>query len=137
MTSALKNATIVIVEDDPNLSLVTTELLKLYGATRVHAFHNSHNTVKFVQETEETIDLFLLDIHMPDETGYDLIKKLRNLPAVTEAKIVALTAGVLLSDIRRARSAGFDAFLGKPIKPYDFADQLERILAGESFWEWL
>ena len=136
MAITLKDATIVIVEDDPNSYLAAIELLKLHGVTTVHPFTDGDSTMTFVDETSESVDIFLVDIHMPGETGYDLVKRIRNHSKISNTKIVALTAGVLFDDIRRAKAAGFDAFIGKPIKPYEFAQQLERILEGESLWEW-
>lgn len=136
MTTPLEDAIIVIIEDDPNSYLAAIELLKLHGVTVIHPFKDGDSAMTFVDETSEKIDLFLVDIHMPGETGYDLVERIRTKPKAKEAKIVALTAGVLFDDIRRAKAAGFDAFIGKPIKPYEFAQQLERVLAGESLWEW-
>jgi len=136
MTKPIEEATIVIVEDDPNSYLATIELLKLHGAVIIHPFPNGNSAMAFVDQTNHHIDLFLVDIHMPGETGYDLVDRIRKRPKVAEARVVALTAGVLFDDIRRARGAGFDGFIGKPIKPYEFAKQLERILNGESLWEW-
>ena len=120
----------------PNSYLAAIELLKLHGVSTIYPFKNGDAAMTFVHDTSENIDLFLVDIHMPGETGYDLVKRIRDNGKTTKAKIVALTAGVLFDDIRRAKAAGFDAFIGKPIKPYEFAQQLERILAGESLWEW-
>ena len=136
MAKTLQEATIIIVEDDPNSYLATIELLKLHGASTIHPFTNGNSAMAFVDQTPEAIDLFLVDIHMPGETGYDLVARIRKRPKIAEARVVALTAGVLFDDIRRAREAGFDAFIGKPIKPYEFAQQLERILNGESLWQW-
>jgi two-component system cell cycle response regulator DivK len=136
MATTLNEATIVIVEDDPSSYLATIELLRLHGASTIHPFTNGNSAMTFVDETENFIDLFLVDIHMPGETGYDLVERIRKRPKAANARVVALTAGVLFDDIRRARGAGFDAFIGKPIKPYELGDQLERILRGESLWEW-
>lgn len=136
MVTTLQEAMIIIVEDDPNSYMATTELLKMHGATQVRAFTDGQSTLTFVEALDRPVDLFLVDIHMPGETGYDLVRQLRQLPQAEQAQLVALTAGVLFDDIRRARAAGFDGFIGKPIKPHEFAHQLERILAKESVWEW-
>jgi two-component system cell cycle response regulator DivK len=82
------------------------------------------------------VDLFLVDIYMPRETGYDLIKRIRSHPALQRSKVVALTASVMYDDIRRVKDANFDSFIGKPVRPARFADQVRQILAGEKLWEW-
>ena len=138
MTVSLEEATIVIVEDDANSRMATEELLKLNGATKIHPFNNGDSAMIFVENLGETeqVDLFLLDIHMPGETGYDLVKRLKKAKKLKNAKAIALTAGVLFDDIRRARMSGFNGFIGKPIKPFQFAEQIKRVLAGEAVWEW-
>jgi len=136
MSLSLKDAKVVVVEDDPNSTLATVELLKLDGVNQIHTFTNGKTTLDFLKNAAP-VNLLLLDIHMPGETGYDLLKRVRALPDPTSrAKIVALTAGVLYDDIRRARQAGFDGFIGKPLKPKAFAQQVQRILNGEAVWEW-
>ena len=136
MNSSLSDVRIVIVEDDINSTLATLELLKLGGMEKVHTFSDGETTLAFLK-TGVQVDLFLLDIHLPGETGYDLIEQIRSLEEKNHlAKVVAITAGVLFDDIRRARSAGFDGFIGKPLKPLQFSNQIQRIIAGESVWEW-
>jgi two-component system, cell cycle response regulator DivK len=49
---------------------------------------------------------------------------------------VAVTAGVFAEDVAKARSAGFDGFLSKPLKTAIFGDQVQRVLAGEQIWDW-
>jgi two-component system KDP operon response regulator KdpE len=61
----------------------------------------------------ETVDLLLLDVHLPDGLGLDLAAELRGGPADRPA-IVALTASVLPADQQAALNAGCDAFLAKP-----------------------
>jgi two-component system cell cycle response regulator DivK len=134
--TTLTDASIIIVEDEPNSYLATIELLKLHGVSQIHPFKNGRSVLEFLEAREEPVDLFLVDIHMPGETGLDLIKLLRETIGGADAQIIALTAGVLFEDIRRVRAAGFDGFIGKPLKPYEFPQQLERILNGESLWEW-
>jgi two-component system cell cycle response regulator DivK len=50
-------------------------------------------------------------------------------------RVVAVTAHHSPTEMQRARAAGFDGFIGKPIDPARFPDQIRRILAGESVWE--
>lgn len=142
MSLLLSEAVVVVVEDDPNSLLATKELLTLNGVETIYSFSNGDSALDFLQTLLESdpnanVDLCLLDVHMPGETGYDIIERIRALPeAISGAKVVALTAGVLFDDIRRARGAGFDGFIGKPLKPHLFDQQLQRVLDGESVWEW-
>ena len=82
------------------------------------------------------VDLFLVDIYMPGETGYNLIQRIREHPKVKDSIVVALTASVMYEAIRRVKEAGFDSFIGKPVRPGRFGDQIRQILVGEALWEW-
>ena len=135
MSILLEKALIVIVEDDTNSYLATMDLLKMEGADSIHGCSSSDEAMELV-ETLPKVDLFLLDIYMPGGTGYDLIKRIREHPTLHDSKIVALTASVMYDDIRRVKEAGFDSFIGKPVRPARFGDQVRKILAGEVLWEW-
>lgn len=136
MIQALTEATIVVIDDDYNATYTTAAHLRQHAVRQIYTFLDVDSLLNFAQETAEQIDIFLLDIHMPQQSGYALIKVLRQMPKFTQSKFVALTGGVLFTEIRQAKAAGFDAFLGKPIKMADFPQQLNQILAGEAVWDW-
>jgi two-component system cell cycle response regulator DivK len=131
----LADITILIVEDDPDSYRATMSLLKMAGAQEVHACTNVDSALKLADELPK-IDLFLVDIYMPGETGFDLLKRIRTHSELKDSKVVALTASVMFADIRRIKAAGFDSFIGKPTRPGRFPDQIRAILAGAELWEW-
>ena len=63
------------------------------------------------------------------------MRKIRASPELKTTKVIAVTAEASLEQINKARAAGFDGFLGKPLDMDRFPDQIRRILAGESVWE--
>ncbi len=81
------------------------------------------------------VDLILLDIHLPEEDGYEVLDRLRKDKRFRDTRVVAVTADVSKINLNRAQSAGFDAFLAKPINVDLFPDQIRRILQGESVWD--
>jgi CheY-like chemotaxis protein len=131
----LAEVTIVILEDDPNSYQATMSLLGMAGAKDVHARMSVDEAMKLAEGLPK-VDLFLVDIYMPGETGFDLLKRIRAHPRLKDSKVVALTASVMFADIRRIKMAGFDSFIGKPTRPGRFPDQIRTILAGEALWEW-
>ena len=135
MSKTLDNAIIIIVEDDTNSYLATMDLLKMEGAKTVYACTSGREALELA-ESLPIVDLFLVDIYMPGETGYDLIKRIHQHPDLGDSKVVALTASVMYDDIRRVKDAGFDSFIGKPIRPARFGDQIRQILDGDALWEW-
>jgi two-component system cell cycle response regulator DivK len=81
------------------------------------------------------LDLILMDIRLPYEDGYAALEKLRTARTLKGTKVVAVTAEASTEQMRKARDAGFDGFLGKPLNPDHFPEQIRRILAGEPVWE--
>ena len=125
----------MIVEDDPNAQLITVDLLRLAGAQNCYPRKSVASALAFA-ETLPKIDLFLVDINMPGQSGFELLKAVRESDKLQTARIVAVTAGTLEDDVNKARDAGFDGFISKPLKMALFARQVERILEGETVWDW-
>lgn len=130
----LEKATILVVEDDPNAHLIALDLLHLGGANRCYARKNVAAALKFAEQLPQ-VDLFLVDINMPDQSGYDLLQLVRQHTRLNKAKVVAVTAGTLAEDVAKAQSAGFDGFISKPLKPDKFAGQVQDILNGKYVWD--
>ena len=70
-------------------------------------------------------DVVLLDIGMPGMLGYEVARRLRTLDGAAHAMLIAVTGYGQESDVNRARAAGFDHHL---VKPVDF-DKLRALLA--------
>ncbi len=77
-------------------------------------------------------DLVVSDIAMPGRSGYDLIRELRARPAEAGGTVpaVALTAYAAQEDVAKARLAGFDAHLAKPVEMQDLVRSLADLLQG-------
>jgi CheY-like chemotaxis protein/nitrogen-specific signal transduction histidine kinase len=77
-------------------------------------------------------DLILMDLKMPELDGYEATRRLRRLETAhgwPPTPIVALTANALAEDPRSCASAGFDAFLRKPIDLGELATAIDRLCA--------
>jgi two-component system cell cycle response regulator DivK len=86
-------------------------------------------------DTLPRIDLILMDLRLPYEDGYAALNKVRATPKLKETIVVAVTAEASLEQLNKARAAGFNGFLGKPLDPDRFPDQIRRLLKGEPVWE--
>ncbi len=73
-------------------------------------------------------DLFLIDLSLPGEDGWSLVRRLRQDPRWRERPMVALTAHAMDGDARRGLRAGFDGYLTKPIDLQTFPATLARWL---------
>ena len=72
---------------------------------------------------------------MPYENGYHILKRVRGSSRLRDSIVCAVTAQASEEELQRAKKAGFDGFLGKPLDPDRFPDQIRRLLAREQVWE--
>ncbi|MBP6470024.1 MAG: response regulator [Chloroflexi bacterium] len=134
MTSLL-DAYIVVVEDDPNALLVTMDLLRLNGAEHCYASKSVDAALAYAEKLPR-VDLFLVDINMPGKSGFEMLEAVRANGRLETAKIIAITAGTFADDVEKARAAGFNGFISKPLRTTIFGSQLQRVLNGEAVWDW-
>lgn len=86
-----------------------------------------------ILNTSSEIDVIFLDLEMPGLNGFEVLQKLKASPRFENVPVVAYTVHV--SEINEARQRGFHSFIGKPLDPDRFPEQLDRILRGEPVWE--
>jgi two-component system cell cycle response regulator DivK len=128
-------AHILVVEDNvPNFVLIA-RMLAFMGVQRCEWKTSGWQVVQFA-DTLPRIDLILMDIRLPYEDGYQALHKVRSHDRLRDTLVVAVTAEASEEQMMKARDAGFDGFLGKPLDPDRFPYQIERLLAGEGVWEW-
>lgn len=130
----LETTTVIIVEDDANNLMITSDLLRMAGLRLINARASGYQGLKLA-ESMTRVDLILLDIQLPGEDGYAVLNRIRSNPRLRDTKVIAVTANVLPQDEAKARAAGFDGFIGKPIDFDRFPEQIRRILAGSPVWE--
>ncbi len=126
---------ILVVEDNvPNFVLIA-RLLAHMGVNHCEWKTSGWQVVQFA-DTLPKLDLILMDIRLPYEDGYQALRKIRTHVRLQETRVVAVTAEASENEMKKAADAGFDGFLGKPLDPDRFPDQIRRILAGKDVWEW-
>lgn len=121
-SSALAGLRIVVVDDEPSARELVAEILRQHSAM-VQKADSAAAAFALIANAERTPDLLVSDISMPDEDGYMLIRKVRNLPREKGGTIpaIALTAFGRMEDRVRALSAGFQMHLPKPVEPAELA----------------
>jgi two-component system cell cycle response regulator DivK len=129
-----QSASVLVVEDNLNNFLLITRLLAFLGVKQCEWKASGWQVLEFANSLPE-VDLILMDIHLPEEDGYQALAKLRTHPKFENTRIVAVTADATDIALRRARAAGFDGFIGKPLDPDRFPDQIKMILRGDEVWE--
>ena len=119
-----KDTTVLVVEDNVSNFVLIARMLGYMG----------YEVVEYADPLPR-VDLVLMDIRLPYEDGYGALRKVRSSPNLKHTLVVAVTAEASLEQMTKARAAGFNGFLGKPLDPDLFPEQIRRILSGESVWE--
>ncbi len=132
-TALPKDATVLVVEDNVSNFVLIARMLGFLG---IHCeWKTSGYEVVEYADTLPRLDLILMDIRLPYEDGYGALKKIRSSPRLKSIPVIAVTAEASVEQVNKARQSGFDGFLGKPLDPDRFPDQIYRILTGEPVWE--
>jgi len=128
-----KEATILIVEDNVSNFVLMARMLGFMGVQC--EWKTSGFEVVEYADTLGRVDLILMDIRLPYEDGYEALRKLRSDSALGKIPVVAVTAYASEEQLQRARKAGFDGFIGKPLDPDRFPEQIRRALNRQPVWE--
>lgn len=125
---------VLVVEDNvPNFVLVA-RLLAFMGIQHCEWKTTGWGVVDFAH-TMPKVDLILMDLRLPHEDGYEALEQLRQDPKLKDTLVVVITAQASALEMKKAREAGFDGFLSKPLDPDVFPNLIRRILNGEAIWE--
>ena len=128
-----KDAAVLVVEDNVSNFVLIARMLGYLG---IHCeWKTSGYEVVEYADTLPRLDLILMDIRLPYEDGYGALKKIRASERFKSVPIIAVTAEASMEQMKKARESGFDGFLGKPLDPDRFPDQIRRILSGDPVWE--
>lgn len=117
-------AQILIVEDNPDNMKLFRALLTLKGH-QVTALASGDGLLESLAES--TPDLILMDIQLPGRDGFELLSEIRG-SRFARLPVVALTAHAMSGDREKARDAGFDEYITKPIDIATFPDLVARAL---------
>jgi len=129
-----EDASILVVEDNPASFALTARLLAYSGVKNPEWKTTGWGVVEYAEQMGR-VDLVLMDLRLPVEDGYEALRQIRSHPGLSDTLVVPVTAHGGLSEMEKAREAGFDGFLAKPLDAKKFPDQIRRILRGEPVWE--
>ena len=124
---SLRGARVLVAEDNPVNMLIVVAQLEQWGIEVVQAVDGglAVDAVLRAAASGRPIDLVLMDVQMPQESGHSAARRLREHFGPIRLPIIALTAAALLTERDAARQAGMCDFLTKPID----AQRLRRTLA--------
>jgi CheY-like chemotaxis protein len=118
-------ARILIVDDNPvNLKLAASVLE--FAGYQILAATNASQALDVIRQTPP--DLILMDIALPGMDGLTLTRQLKADQTTRHIRIVALTASAMKGDDQKAKAAGCDGYITKPIDTRKFAGQVAETL---------
>ena len=114
------DATIMIVDDEPINNRIVKKYLKNVGYSNFVLVDKSTEAMKVLEETDP--DILLLDLVMPEMSGFDILSEVRKHPKFEHLPIIILTSSIKTENKLQALDLGATDFLAKPL------DQIELVL---------
>jgi two-component system, OmpR family, response regulator AdeR len=113
----------LIIEDDPDAAFISRRAM-LDNGLKVEVVSEGNRASETLRQIVP--DVILLDLHLPNVSGLDLLKQIRNTPALSGTKVVLITA-----DYRMAETVQNDAdmVLIKPVTYSQVRDLIKRIVS--------
>jgi signal transduction histidine kinase/DNA-binding response OmpR family regulator len=107
----------VLIVEDIELNLeVLGEILNMIGVSYESAGNGKEAVKKVLEQPEEYYDLIFMDIQMPVMNGYEAAKEIRrSREDLKKIPIIAMTADAFDDDVKKAKEAGMDGHIAKPI----------------------
>ncbi len=107
-----ENTRVLVVDDNEDAASTLSDLLELAG-NNVRSANSGKEALKVAEEFLPNI--IFLDIGLPDMTGYEVAKAVRQIEKLSKCYLIALTGYGTASDKKNALDAGFDLHLTKPL----------------------
>jgi CheY-like chemotaxis protein len=119
--------TILVVDDFASIRDFVCDTLQRKGYETLGAA-NGNEAYKVLTERAGDVNLVLTDYNMPDCTGFELLKKIKENPSVTKVPVVFLTTESNPDKMRSAKEAGLTAWIKKPYRSETFFAQIENAM---------
>jgi two-component system cell cycle response regulator DivK len=120
---------ILIVEDNELNMKLLNDVLEAHGY-RIAKTGEGLRALDLARQFRP--DLILLDIQLPDISGLEACRRLKEDPETGAIPIIAVTAFAMAGDERKAREAGCDGYIAKPIILRDFLQVVERFASNRA-----
>jgi len=121
---------VLSIEDNPSNIQLVTRILSRRPA--VHLLNAETGALGLRMAREFYPDLILLDLHLPDSDGEEVLERLAADPRTAAIPVVVVTANALAGKHEKLLAAGADAFLTKPLDVRAFLAVIDQLLTGPS-----
>jgi two-component system, cell cycle response regulator DivK len=119
---AISMPNVLCIEDEFEVGQLFKKMLTRHGH---HVITAINGKIGIAMAHSQHLDLVLLDLNMPDMSGFDVLAELRSIAHMQSIPIIAVTA---LPMREKCLEAGFDEFLNKPVMPNELSKLIEQFL---------
>lgn len=125
MAQDLTDWRVIVVDDEPD-NLGVLELVLNFSKAEVRTADSAAACLATLQDFTPT--LMLIDIQMPEMSGYELLERIRANPRWNGIPAIAVTAHAMLGDAEKVMAGGFDGYIPKPITAITLVDEIVSIV---------
>lgn len=119
---------VLIVEDNELNMKLFRDLLEAHGY-QTSATSNGFEALSLIRSVRP--DLILMDIQLPQVSGLEVTRWIKDDPELRTIPVVAVTAFAMKGDEERIREGGCEAYLSKPISVGKFIETVQRFIGSE------
>ncbi len=119
------NKTVLIVEDNELNMKLFNDVLEAFG---YQTLRSRNGLEGFELARQHHPDLILMDIQLPEVSGIDIIKLLKEDTVLRAIPVIAITAFAMKGDEERIRESGCEGYLPKPISVTHFLDTVKQFI---------
>jgi len=120
-----RTKTVMIVEDNELNMKLFNDLLDAHGYSTLQT-RSGKDALALARQHRP--DLILMDIQLPEVSGLDVIRWIKNDNTVSKIPIIAVTAFAMKGDEERIRSGGCEAYISKPISVMSFMETIRQFI---------
>jgi DNA-binding response OmpR family regulator len=121
--------TVLIIEDEEDAADMFAEMMRVSG---YRVLKTTSSTPALTMMSAENPDVVILDIMMPEISGLDILRQMRQDSALAKIPVVIVSAKSLPADIKIGMEAGASIYLTKPVGFIELKEAIERALGGQS-----
>jgi CheY-like chemotaxis protein len=123
---SVKIAKILMVDDDVHIRKIAEIALRKVGKWSVRLAASGLEALAMAKD--ETPDVILLDVTMPDLDGLTTLARLKECPSTSRIPVIFLTGRVLNEELEEYRKLGVDGVINKPFDPLKLPEEIDRVL---------
>jgi DNA-binding response OmpR family regulator len=119
---------VLIADDEPNIVLSLEFLMKQAGYD-IRVARDGEEALRVAEEWRP--DLVLLDVMLPLRTGFEVCQRIRETPAIRDARVIMITAKGREVEVAKGLAVGADAYVTKPFSTKELVAQVRAMLGDD------